>query len=68
VVSVVATSVPSVCFATRVFCIAPEDEATNTFHTRNRLLLAAVSAARMTIWIVCPPVTVWPKSSGWEIH
>jgi len=58
VVSVVATSVPSVCFATSVFCVAPAEETTYTFQTRKRLLLAATSAARITIWIVCPPVTV----------
>jgi hypothetical protein len=62
------TSVPSVRFAMSVFCTAPETETTRTFHVRKRLLLAAVSENRATIWIVCAPVMVWPESRGWEIH
>ena len=52
------TSVPSVRFAINVFCTAPEMETTRTFHVRKRLLLAATSETRATIWIVCAPVTV----------
>ena len=52
------TSVASLRLAMSVFCTAPEMETTITFHARNRLLLAAVSEKRATIWIVCAPVMV----------
>jgi hypothetical protein len=35
---------------------------------KKRLLLAEVSASRITMEMFCPPVMVWPASSGWEIN
>lgn len=60
-------SLPLATFVTRVF-FRVEPLKTYTPHVRKRLLLAAVSAWRITIWIVCPPVIVWPASSGCEMN
>jgi hypothetical protein len=51
----------------RVFCRV-EPLKTYTAHVKKRLFAAAVSASRITIEMFCPPVIVWPGSSGCEMN
>lgn len=39
-----------------------------TPQVKNKLLFAAASASRITMEMFCPPVIVWPASSGCEMN